>query len=77
MVAKAAAELVLNTAMATATERSKKLEVPIMPAGAATLNGSFKILGAKYAMKKIKNVCKIKGTAINTMCSGLLMMVLS
>ena len=38
-VARAAPEESPNKLMATATASSKKLEVPIMAAGAATLNG--------------------------------------
>lgn len=41
VVAKAAGESIPNNAIATATDNSKKLEAPIIPAGAAIPNGSF------------------------------------
>lgn len=42
VVASAAGEVVPNKAIATATASSKKLDAPIMPAGAAILCGNFK-----------------------------------
>ncbi len=42
--------------MATATASSKKLEAPIIPAGAAMSCESFNALLARYAIKKIRNV---------------------
>ena len=71
IVAKATGLLAPNNAIATATASSKKLEAPIIPAGAATLCGNFNIFDAIYAIKNIKNVCIINGTAIKTMCNGL------
>ena len=67
VVASAAGDDAPNKAIATATASSKKLEAPIIPAGAAILYGSFQIRHAIYAMAKIRNVCIIRGTAINTM----------
>lgn len=75
VVASAAGDVVPNNAIATATASSKKFEAPIIPAGAAMLCGSFKILQAKYAMENMKTVCSTSGTAISTMCSGLLTIV--
>lgn len=70
VVASAADEVVPNNAIATTTASSKKFDAPIIPAGAAILCGSFKSLQAKYAMANMRNVCKISGTAISTICSG-------
>lgn len=55
VVASAAGEDVPNSATATATASSKKLEAPIIPAGAAISCGSFNSLHAIYAIVKIKN----------------------
>ena len=46
VVARAAGDDVPNRAIATATANSKKLDAPIIPAGAAMLCGSFKTLQA-------------------------------
>ncbi|EJX01327.1 hypothetical protein, secreted [gut metagenome] len=46
VVASAAGDVVPNKATATATANSKKLDAPIIPAGAAILCGSFKSLQA-------------------------------
>ena len=70
VVASAAGEVVPNSAIATATASSKKLDAPIIPAGAAISCGSFNSLHAKYAIANTKNVCKTSGTAIRTICSG-------
>ena len=43
VVANAAGEVVPNNAIATATANSKKLDAPIMPAGAVILCGSFRV----------------------------------
>ena len=43
VVANAAGDVVPNSATATATASSKKLEAPIIPAGAAILWGNFNI----------------------------------
>lgn len=48
----------------------KKLDAPIIPAGAATSCGNFKTLLAKYAMKKMRKVCIISGIAISKICKG-------
>ena len=56
IVARATGEVVPNRAMATATDSSKKLDAPIMPAGAAILCGSFSAFAARYAIKKISTV---------------------
>ena len=69
-VASAAPDCTPNREMATATDSSKKLLAPIIPAGAATLCGSFHALAHPYAMKNIKKVCIINGTAIKTICNG-------
>ena len=42
VVASAAGDAVPKSAMATATASSKKLDAPIIPAGAAILWGSFR-----------------------------------
>ena len=55
-MANAAGEFIPNSAIATATASSKKLDAPIILAGAAILKGSFSILAAPNAIKKIKNV---------------------
>lgn len=70
VVANAAGEVVPNSAIATATASSKKFDAPIIPAGAAISCGSFNSLHAKYAIANTRNVCRIRGTAIRTMCSG-------
>ena len=49
VVASAAGEVVPNSAIATATASSKKLDAPIIPAGAAISCGSFNSLHARYA----------------------------
>lgn len=51
VVAKVAGDSIPNNAIATATASSKKLDAPIIPAGAAMLYGSFNHLHAKYAIK--------------------------
>ena len=56
VVANAAGDVVPNRATATATASSKKLEAPIIPAGAAILWGNFNIWQAVYDIPKIKNV---------------------
>src|SRR5690554_358229 len=56
MVASAAGLSVPNKEIATATASSKKLEAPIIAAGAAISCGSFIALLARYAMKKIRKV---------------------
>ena len=76
VVASAAGLVVPNRATATATASSKKLDAPIIPAGAEISCGNFNSLQAPYAIKKIKKVCKISGTAINTMCNGFSKMTL-
>ena len=55
MVARAAGLFVPKREIATATASSKKLEAPIIPAGAAILCGSFNAKLARYAMKKMRN----------------------
>jgi hypothetical protein len=70
-----APELSPNTEIATATANSKKFEAPIIPAGAAMAWGSFHALAHKYATKKIKKVCIMRGIAISTICSGLFTMI--
>ena len=57
-----------NNDIDTATESSKKLLAPIIPAGAAILCGNFQSLAHPYAIPKIKKVCNVNGTAINSMC---------
>lgn len=56
VVANAAGEVVPNNAIATATDSSKKLDAPIIPAGAAMLWGNFIHLHGRYEIKKMKNV---------------------
>ena len=46
-VARTAGEVVPNNAIATATDNSKKLEAPIIPAGAAISCAKFNFLLAK------------------------------
>ena len=53
VVARAAGEDVPNKATATATASSKKLDAPIIPAGAAISCGSLNSLQAIYATPKI------------------------
>ena len=56
VVAKATGEVAPNKAIATATASSKKLEAPIIPAGAAISCESLNFFAARYATKKIKKV---------------------
>ena len=56
VVASAAGESIPNSAIATATANSKKLDAPIIPAGAAILCFNFNTLAAKYAIKNIRKV---------------------
>lgn len=56
IVASATALVGPKSAIATATESSKKFEAPIIPAGAATQWGSFNSFEEPYAMKNIKKV---------------------
>ena len=63
VVARAAGLVVPNRAAATATASSKKLEAPIIPAGAAISWGSFNSLLAIYERKNIKKVWITSGMA--------------
>ena len=56
--------------MATATDSSKKLDAPIMPAGAAMSCKSFHALAQRYAMKNMRKVCMISGMAIRRILRG-------
>ena len=56
-----------KTAIATATDNSKKFDAPIMPAGAAMSCVNLIFLHAPYDIKKIRNVCMARGIAINRM----------
>ena len=69
-VAKAAPEFSPNKLIATATANSKKLEVPIIAHGAATLNGTFNRHAEKYAMAKIPYDWIKSGIAINRIKTG-------
>ena len=70
IVASATGLVVPKSAIATATASSKKLDAPIIPAGAATLCGSLRSFAAIYATKKMKKVWIVSGMAINKMWSG-------
>ena len=69
-VANATGEEVPKSEIATATDNSKKLDAPIIPAGAAISCGNLKRWDAKYPMKKIRYVWIVSGMAIRIMCSG-------
>ena len=56
IVASATGEVGQKSAMATATESSKKFDAPIIPAGAAILWQSRSFLELRYATKKMKKV---------------------
>ena len=70
-VASAAPECRPNSEIATATASSKKLDVPIMQAGAAMLCGRRSFHAATYEMAKMPTLCSTSGTAIMAMTSGL------
>ena len=55
-VANTAGDVGPNNAIATATASSKKLDAPIMPAGAATSCVKSHFFAPKYEIKKMKNV---------------------
>lgn len=59
-----------NSEIATATDNSKKLDAPIIAAGADILWGSLSRLLTPYARKNIKNVCMIRGIAISIILKG-------
>ena len=59
-----------------ATASSKKLDAPIIPAGAAISWDSLNSLQAIYATAKIMNVCNTRGTAISSICRGFSRMTL-
>lgn len=46
-----------------------------MPAGAAILWGSFHIFTHPYTIPNIRKVCMVNETAINSMCTGLFMII--
>ena len=64
VVASAAGEVVPNSAIATATASSKKLDAPIIPAGAAIyagLSAAFKNESFAYLLSVLKKVLKRTG----------------
>lgn len=67
VVTKTAGLAVPKRAMATATASSKKLEAPIIPAGAAISKGSRNARQAKNAMATMNRVWMVRGTAIRMM----------
>tara|TARA_B000000441_G_scaffold92081_1_gene63646 strand:+ start:1777 stop:2046 length:270 start_codon:yes stop_codon:yes gene_type:complete len=69
-VAKAAPEFSPNKLIETATANSKKLEVPIIAHGAATLNGTFNRHAEKYAMANTPYDWIKSGIAINRIKTG-------
>lgn len=56
IVANATGVCAPNREIATATDHSKKLDAPIIPARAAISCGNFNSLLARYAREKMKNV---------------------
>ena len=74
-VASAAPDCNPKREIATATESSKKLLAPIIPAGAAILWGNFQSFAQIYANPNIKNVWMVSGIAINNIWIGLLNIV--
>jgi len=76
IVAKATGDVAPNSAIATATDNSKKLDAPIKADGAAIQCAILNFLHDIYAIKKIRIVWIVNGIAINKICKKLLSIAL-